>query len=141
MRTLIIVFLSMFSSLTLAGGDYWEGRIIEFQGNYNHLKVKFKIIGEPRGIITDCEQIEIKVNYKKSFLDKILFFIKTVGPTVEEHQLAVDFLRKSHTNKENTYIGYIAGGLESSSQNCTFKSKGLKLESIDETENIIFSYP
>lgn len=138
---LVLLFVAFYSTVTFAGGDYWEAIVNDEISNSNKDRISISIIDEPRGIIHECRKITIAIIEDEN---KSIFklFSNSDANMRHETEASINYINKKHLNHEKIYFGYISEGLHKDPiSKCQFKSRGLKLLKTGVNDDVaVFSF-
>ncbi|MBU0966323.1 MAG: hypothetical protein KKA54_08080 [Proteobacteria bacterium] len=126
------------TSSAFAGGDYWKYKIMAFDEAKGNATITLQAI-DKKDTFSNCNEIEIFSKYEHVPWFSWLPFVHTNHPTPKENHQAIDFIKLHYKNDQNIYFGYMGYGLVPTENACEFKSKGLRIEKINNLE-IVTSY-
>ena len=140
MKTIISLLLILLSQTSFAGGSYKEGKITNFNSNKD--KTSFKFIqadGKPF-LNKSCSEFVVHLQYERVPWFSWLPNVRTSHPTEKETILAVNFIKKAYKNNNNILFGYMGAGFKKTNENCTFRSRGLRLFNSNKENKFVLSF-
>lgn len=130
--------IALLPSLALAGGDYVSGKVSSFSGNDGTYTFTFVAKKTLVGL-EQCQSLTVNVEYGRVPWYSWLPFVHTNHPTKAQTESAASLLQTAHRASQPILFGYLGYGLVPSRVPCTFKSKGLAVES-DRGREFVLSY-
>jgi hypothetical protein len=125
-------------SLALAGGDYVSGTVSAFSRKDGIFSFTFVAARTLVGL-EQCQSLRVSVEYGRVPWYSWLPFVDSGHPTKAQTESAASLLQAAHRTSQPILFGYLGHGLVPSSAPCTFKSKGLAIES-DRGRQFVLSY-
>ena len=136
----IIIIVILKISPANAGGDYWSVKVQKKAVETDATELVFLLQEKPRGILTGCSSFIVYVNHELVPMWAWLPFVSTSHPTHKETINAIKFLNSKFSSTGDTFFGYIGGGMyKVDGKECTYESKGLRLEQENE-KHVVFSF-
>jgi len=138
MKRIGVLTSLLLPSLALAGGDYVSGTVSDFSGKDGIYSFTF-VAEQPLVGLEQCQSLRVSVEYGHVPWYSWLPFAHSSHPTKAQTESAASLLQAAHRTLQPILFGYLGNGLVPSSTPCTFKSKGLAIES-DRGREFVLSY-
>jgi hypothetical protein len=127
MRSIAAAILVVVCDAAWAGGTSVLGKVSAFSGERGHYTLRFEQTETTSELIPGCPTLDVEISYARVPSYSWLPWIETAHPTLQQTEVAAEYLRKANKEGRVVGFGFMGSGLIPTGAHCHFRSKGLQL--------------